>query len=110
MGDAKEKKSGEKKKAETYIDGRGYLRFVDSDMLVHRWVPEKVLGRKLKRGEVVHHTDRNKLNNKRENLEVMSDDEHTRLHAYDRGLGFGLMHDLICGIISFLRGVVSRRN
>lgn len=52
--------------AQTYIDERGYIRFSDSGRLVHRWVAEKTLGRKLNPEEVVHHVDRNKLNSARE--------------------------------------------
>jgi hypothetical protein len=42
---------------------------------------EKTLGRKLKPGEIVHHIDRNKLNNSPENLEVFANqDEHQKHH------------------------------
>jgi hypothetical protein len=65
----------------TYIDNNGYRRFKDSNKLVHRYVMEKKLGRKLKYGEIVHHIDRNKLNNLPENLEVFANqDEHQEHH------------------------------
>lgn len=67
--------------AETYIDKRGYRRFSDSDMLVHRWVAEKKLGRKLDPGEVVHHENRDKLDNDPKNLTVFENqDEHEAEH------------------------------
>lgn len=50
-------------------------------MYAHRLVAEKSLGRPLKRSEHVHHIDRNKANNTPENLLVMSNGTHTRLHA-----------------------------
>lgn len=46
----------------------------------HRVVMEKVLGRKLKKGEIVHHIDHNKKNNHPKNLEVMTQSQHARLH------------------------------
>lgn len=70
--------------SKTYVDQDGYRRFKDSDTLVHRWVAEKKLGRRLKPGEVVHHKDRNKLNNSPENLWVFKNQkEHDRAHRID---------------------------
>jgi hypothetical protein len=39
-----------------------------------------MLGRDLKPNEVVHHKDGNKLNNKKNNLEVMTKAEHYKIH------------------------------
>jgi hypothetical protein len=65
----------------TYIDNNGYLRFNNTNKLVHRWVVEKNINRKLKLNEIVHHIDGNKLNNSFENLKVFSSqDEHQKLH------------------------------
>lgn len=48
----------------------------------HRVVAEKILGRPLKKGEVVHHLDGNKRNNAPENLVVFSSQaEHAKWHA-----------------------------
>jgi hypothetical protein len=46
----------------------------------HRVVAERMLGRPLKRGEIVHHIDGDKHNNAPENLRVMSQGEHVREH------------------------------
>jgi len=46
----------------------------------HRVVMEKKLGRKLRKGEIVHHVDHNKKNNHPDNLQVMTQGEHARLH------------------------------
>ena len=46
----------------------------------HRTVAEEKLGRKLKKGEVVHHIDGNKRNNHPDNLEVMMQSDHAREH------------------------------
>ena len=68
----------------TYEDENGYLRFKDSDILVHRWVAENKLGRPLRAGEVVHHKDRDKLNNDPDNLWVFdSQEEYDMAHDVD---------------------------
>ena len=56
----------------TYIDNNGYLRFIDTNKLVHRWVMEKTIGRKLMPNEIIHHRDGNKLNNSINNLELFN--------------------------------------
>jgi len=68
----------------TYTDKKGYKRFSDTDKLVHRWVAEKKLKRKLKKDEVVHHKDRNKSNNNPWNLWVFKNQkEHDKIHKDD---------------------------
>lgn len=48
--------------------------------LKHRKVMEEHLGRKLRRDEIVHHKDGNKLNNDIANLQVMTRAEHDAEH------------------------------
>lgn len=68
----------------TYSDEKGYKRFKGSNKPVHRWAAEKKLGRKLKKGEVVHHKDRNKANNSQTNLWVFKNQkEHDKAHKKD---------------------------
>ncbi|MDR1838223.1 MAG: HNH endonuclease [Treponema sp.] len=68
-------------KGKTYIDENGYRRFSDSNKLVHRYVAEKKIGRKLRQEEIVHHINRNKLDNSPENLEVFANQaEHEKHH------------------------------
>lgn len=50
----------------------------------HRVVAEKMLGRPLIRGEIVHHIDGDRRNNEPSNLEVMTQSEHARIHMLER--------------------------
>ena len=50
----------------------------------HRYVAEQMIGRKLKKTEVVHHRDRNRSNNNIENLIVFrSHQDHAYHHKYE---------------------------
>jgi alpha-D-ribose 1-methylphosphonate 5-triphosphate diphosphatase PhnM len=65
-----------------YIDENGYARYNDTNKLVHRHVAEKyIVGRKLLHGEDVHHKNRNKLDNRIENLQVINHDDHMLHHV-----------------------------
>ena len=66
----------------TFRDSQGYLRFIDSGRLVHRWVAKKKLRRKLKPKEVVHHNNRIKTDNRTGNLRVFDSSlQHRAYHA-----------------------------
>lgn len=56
-----------------YCDARGYV-------YEHRLVMEKHLGRYLSPEEVVHHIDEDKTNNTLNNLMLMTNSEHVKLH------------------------------
>jgi len=59
--------------------GKGYLKFYGRHE--HRVIAERMLGRSLMRGEVVHHKDGNHRNNDPSNLEVITQGEHMRKHG-----------------------------
>jgi len=61
------------------VDGAGYL--VKNGNRVHRKIMEEYLGRKLDKSEHVHHINRDKTDNRIENLQLMSESEHHSLHS-----------------------------
>ena len=64
------------------FDGNGYpIILIDGRWVKeYRYVMEKYLGTKLKRGQIIHHIDHDKKNSKIENLVICKDAmEHSRL-------------------------------
>ena len=60
----------------------GYLRIRKGGLPKgeHIFIAEKILGRPLKKGEVVHHVDGNGLNNRHSNLVVCDRKYHALIH------------------------------
>lgn len=53
-------------------------------IMQHRLVMEKHIGRRLQKNEVVHHKNRNRSDNRIENLELMTASEHMSFHMKER--------------------------
>jgi len=71
--------------ARTYTDKKGYKRFSDSGTSVHRWSASKSMGRSLRSGEVVHHKNRIKTDNRPSNLQVFSSQrKHDSVHRTNK--------------------------
>jgi hypothetical protein len=65
---------------EKRINKKGHSKFKKKRHRFHRFITEKRLNKKLKRKESVHHKDHDRLNNKPNNLEVMLEIDHLKLH------------------------------
>lgn len=62
-------------------DGYVEIHWNGSFQKEHRVVAARTLGRPLRKGEEVHHKNRDKTDNSPENLQVMSKRAHCKLHA-----------------------------
>lgn len=64
------------------INKGGYevIKIKGKSILLHRYMMEQYIGRKLLSCEIVHHKDRDKLNNRPSNLEIITHKNHNQLH------------------------------
>lgn len=88
-------------------DIRGYIRIytgVNKWQYEHILVAEKAIKRELKPGEVIHHINENKSDNRPENLQVLTKASHQTLHAKGRTykIGWSMLYEkcILCGTTS----------
>jgi hypothetical protein len=67
---------------------QGYLVYKfygeKNERYVHRDVMEEFLGRPLSKGEMVHHINENRFDNRIENLKIVTINQHMSLHNKER--------------------------
>jgi len=76
--DCRRIQTGVKKRIRKKMDSGGYKFGVKNRL--HREIMGNIIGRKLNRNEIVHHKNGDKTDNRPENLEIMTNSEHSKYH------------------------------
>lgn len=59
----------------------GYLRYSENDKFVHRVTMEQFIKRNLRKDEFINHVNGDKTDNRIQNLVILSNSEHRKIHA-----------------------------
>lgn len=65
-------------------DGYIYVTRDGKQVMEHRDLMEKYLGRKLSDDEIVHHKNKKRRDNRIDNLEILTPSQHSKLHSRER--------------------------
>lgn len=91
-----------------HINSQGYVllhkpNHIDANnngyVLEHRYKMIKKINRPIKKGEIIHHIDRNKTNNKITNLLLLTNKQHLQIHM--KSYNFLVEHNLISKYIKW---------
>ena len=87
----------------------GYLQFLEDGewVWVHRRVAEIQSGGNIPKGHEVHHKNRIKSDNRPENLQILSKEEHRAIHAKDSKQNY---NKIINSIIFNIKSALSKKN
>ncbi len=73
------------------------IQFGEKWQYKHRYIMEQHLGRKLKTKELVHHKNHNSLDNRIENLQIVTTADHNRIHCSINNWSIKYSHCQKCG-------------